>query len=469
MTQNLKFEGGSFQSIFRSPVALAITAALITSSISAYTFLGSRSAQKQKAEVPLVEQEVKTVTALGRLEPKEKVIKLSAPSSTEGNRVEKLLVKEGDRVKVGQVVAILDSRDRLQAALQEAKEQVKVAQANLAQVKAGAKLGEIQAQKAEISRSKAQSLGDAQAQRETLARLEAQWEGDKSAQRATLARLQAQWEGDTAAQKATIRKLQAEVNNAQAEYQRYEKLYKEGAISQSQYDTKRLNVDTLTQQLQEGQVVLQRIDTTGKKQISEAQTNLARVTATGGKQINEARAVLTRIETTGTEQVSSAQATLNKIAEIRPTDITAAQAELDKAIASVKRAEANLAQAYVRSPQEGVIFEIHTRPGEIVSSNGIVDMGGTNQMYAVAEVYQSDISKVKPGQIVRLTSDSIPGELQGKVDRIGWQVKRQNIINADPSDNIDSRIIEVHIKLDAASTEKAAKFTNLQIKAVIEQ
>ncbi|MEY3305552.1 MAG: hypothetical protein RLZZ139_3925, partial [Cyanobacteriota bacterium] len=52
-----------------------------------------------------------TVTALGRLEPQGEVIKLSA-NSTNSNRLEKLLVKEGDRVQVGQVIAILDSRDR---------------------------------------------------------------------------------------------------------------------------------------------------------------------------------------------------------------------------------------------------------------------------------------------------------------------------------------------------------------------
>ena len=86
----------------------------------------------------------------------------------------------------------------------------------------------------------------------------------------------------------------------------------------------------------------------------------------------------------------------------------------------------------------------------------------------VAEVYQSDVSKIKLGQKVRLESTSLPGELYGKVDRIGWQIERQNVINSDPSENIDSRVVQVHVQLDEASSEKAAKFTNLQVKAVIE-
>jgi hypothetical protein len=57
-------------------------------------------------------------------------------------------------VKTPQAIAILDSRDRLWAALDQVQEQVRVAEANLAKVKAGAKNGEIQAQKATIARSR---------------------------------------------------------------------------------------------------------------------------------------------------------------------------------------------------------------------------------------------------------------------------------------------------------------------------
>jgi HlyD family secretion protein len=105
-----------------------------------------------------------TVTALGRLEPKGEVIKVSASGSAEGNRIDRLLVKEGDRVKTGQAIAIIDSRDRLSAALDQAQEQVRVAQANLAKVKAGAKNGEIQAQKATIGRLEADRSNEIAAQ-----------------------------------------------------------------------------------------------------------------------------------------------------------------------------------------------------------------------------------------------------------------------------------------------------------------
>ncbi len=69
---------------------------------------------------------------------------------------------------------------------------------------------------------------------------------------------------------------------------------------------------------------------------------------------------------------------------------------------------------------------------------------------------------------MRVTSDSFPDQLQGTVEWIGAQVQRQNTVNTDPSENIDARVVEVHVRLDHTSSQKAAKFTNLQVKAVIE-
>ncbi|MEH2422645.1 MAG: biotin/lipoyl-binding protein [Nostoc sp.] len=65
------------------------------------------------------------MSALGYLQPESKVIKLSAPNSSGGtSRVKKLLVNQGDTVKAGQVIVVLDNYDRLQVALQEAEQQV---------------------------------------------------------------------------------------------------------------------------------------------------------------------------------------------------------------------------------------------------------------------------------------------------------------------------------------------------------
>lgn len=399
IVQNSKLDRAisSSPSILRPPLFIAIIVSVTVISTSVYTALKFQDKlnQNESSRAAII-PELTTVTALGRIEPKGQVIKISAPMLPEGSRVEELLVTEGDRVKAGQVIAILDSRDRLLAALQEAEEQVKVEQANLNRIKAGARRGEI------------------------------------VAQQAIIAGLEAERQGDIAAQETTVARWLAEVGNAAIENQRYEELYKQGAISASQRDSKSLKLET------------------AQKNLQAAQTQL------------------TRTQLTSQEKINAARATLNSITEVPQVDIEAAQAEVNRAIAVMKRAQINLQQAYVRSPQDAQILEIHSRPGELISSNGIADIGQTSQMYVVAEVYESDINKVHPGQKVEVFGNFVPIELQGVVDRIGLQVRRQNLINTDPTSNIDNRVLEVYIRLDETSSQKAAKLTNMQVKAVIQ-
>jgi HlyD family secretion protein len=341
---------------------------------------------------PQAMPEIKTVTALGSLEPSGEIIQISASAASSGNRLEKLLVKEGDEIKTGDVIAVVDSRDRLEAALNQAQEQVRVAQANLALVKAGAKTGEIQAQQAAI------------------------------------ARIEAERSNDIMAQTAMVDRMQAELNNAQVEYQRYQTLYQDGAISASERDSKYLTLET------------------AKKQLAEAQANL------------------NRIESGQQEQLAEAKATLNKIAEVRPVDIAVAQAEVREAQAAVQTAQAELDQAYITSPQAGTIIKIMTRPGEVISSDeGIVRIGQTSQMYAVAEVYESDIGKVKLGQKVGVTSSALSKKLTGTVYSIGLEVERQEVVNTDPTANIDAKVVEVKVKLDPESSKQVAGLTNLLV------
>jgi HlyD family secretion protein len=104
----------------------------------------------------------------------------------------------------------------------------------------------------------------------------------------------------------------------------------------------------------------------------------------------------------------------------------------------------------------------------VVSNEGIVEIGRTQQMYAIAEVYQSDIQKIQPGKTAKITSEALPEILTGTVERIDRKVQQQSVINADPSENIDARVVEVHVRLDESSSQTAAKFTNLQVQVEVQ-
>lgn len=397
-----------------------------------YSLLHSQSThQKFSSASSSATTPTNAVSARGRIEPEGEVLRLSASTSLETVKIQKLLVQEGDRVISNQVIAILDNYNRLSAALKQAKQQVKVAQANLGKVQSGAKIGEIEAQQA------------------TIARLQAELSGEERTQRATIARLQAELSGEKRTQQATIVRLQAQLSNAQTEFGRFQMLYQEGAVEASKFDGKRLELET------------------DREQLNEAKSSLIQTEETLQQQINEARFTLQQTKETLQQQIKEARATSNQITEVRPTDVQASQAEVGSAIAAVEKAQAELELTYVRAPKDGQILKVYTFPGEIVSNEGIVDMGQTDQMYVVAEVYETDVSQVRIGQQAKITSEAFSGELQGKVTQVGLQIKKQATFSTDPTADVDRRVVEVKIRLNQKDSEQVRSLTNLQVEAII--
>jgi len=379
---------------------------LITAAISAagaiffYNFTGNRLEQRtaiatnKRALIP--KNNLKNIAALGRLEPQGEITRLSAPNSLEGSRIEQLFVKEGDVVKAGQIVATLDSQTSRLAAWRQAQSQVITAQAELVKVRAGAKSGDINAQKANVIR------------------------------------LNAELNGGVATQEAEIARIEADLRNAQSENDRYQKLYAEGGISKSESDSKQLRLETV------------------QNQLSAAQASLGRL-----------------VETVKAQQ-KQAQSTLNSVEEVRPVDIQVAQSEVQAAQIAAAKAKADLDLTYIRSPIDGIILDTHVRAGEVVGTQGIASIGRTDQMYVTAEVYETDIGKVRVGQTVNISSDALPYKLNGRVSQVGLQVKKQGIFDINPLSNTDYKVVEVKVRLDPPSSRKVAGFSNLQVQTAIQ-
>ena len=123
----------------------------------------------------------------------------------------------------------------------------------------------------------------------------------------------------------------------------------------------------------------------------------------------------------------------------------------------MKQAQADLDLALVRSPRAGQILKVHTWAGEIVGDQGIVDLGQTDQMYVVAEVYESDVKVVHIGQLATLTSSAFDGEAQGTVDEIGLQVQKKGVLDTNPTADADARIVEVKIRLNQSGTPQSSR------------
>jgi len=410
-----------------------------------------------------------TINAIGRLEPKGEIIKLSAPAGLSGNsRVQQLLVREGQRVQQGQVVAILDNRDTSMAVVEEAKAKMQESRANLAQVRAGSPK-DVQAQKFIIARLQAQLAGEKEAQQAMISRIAAQLSGEKIAQEATVTRLEAELLGQRESLKATVERVRAEQRNAQVDSGRYEFLYKQGAISQQERDRKQLNAVTTNQQLIESQASLKRAISTIKQQISEARANQVKTLNTLQQQLIEATANRNKTIATLQRQIDEEKEKLNRLLVVSPLNVQVAQAQVTNAIALMRKAQAELRQSYVKAPSSGEILKIHTKSGEMMGVNGIAEIGQTDQMFVVAEVPEDSISKIRLGQTATISSDNgtFNGQLKGKVTEIGRKIGKKDVLNNDPAADIDARVVEVKIALSPEFNKQVSGLTNAKVTVEI--
>jgi HlyD family secretion protein len=408
------------------------------------------------------------VSALGRLEPASEVIRLSA-SSVQGSLLRQLLVKEGDKVTAGQVVAILDSSNTKQAQFAKAKEDVRVAQANLNKVKSGAKIGEISAQQAEVNRFQQQLRGETTTAQATLTRLKEQLIFEPQAQSSKIQSLAAQLAGEKPTYQARIDRLSAQFRNATVECQRYNTLFAQQVIEASRRDSKCLEPDTLQQQLVETKAQYQQSVSVLRQQIAENTATKNRMVSNLTQQIKEAESTYAQTVATLKEQIKQANANLAKVSEVRPVDVRAAEAEVASSIAAARQVRADLELAYVRAPIAGEVFKIYTRPGEATSSKGIVEIGQNDRMLAVAEIYESDIGKIKIGQVAEIKSETgaFKGTIRGTVSQIGLQIAKKDVLSTDPAADADSRVVEVKLALEPSDSDLVRGLTNSKVEVII--
>ena len=132
-----------------------------------------------------------------------------------------------------------------------------------------------------------------------------------------------------------------------------------------------------------------------------------------------------------------------------------------------KNIEIDLFNSKLRSPIDGFILSINTRVGERPTNEGILDIGSSQNMEALIEVYESDIDRVFISQNVELSSENggFKKILKGKVIRISPQVKQRKVLSTDPTGDADSRIIEVLVQLNKESIKLVQNYAGMKVIA----
>jgi len=235
---------------------------------------------------------------------------------------------------------------------------------------------------------------------------------------------------EVAAQQARIRELEASYSLADQDLQRNRNLFAEGAISQQDLDRQATQVREL------------------REQVSNAQASLVQLERSQQASLRNARA-----------QLQSQQATLS---------LSQVQAAVESARQNLALAEARLDRTLIRAPRSGRVLRVITDVGEALGQDGLLDMGDTSQMYIVAEVYETDIGLVKPGQRATINSrnGAFEDTLGGTVEDLGWQIFKNDVLDDDPAANADARVVEVRIRLDNGTAVEG--LTNLQVDVRID-
>ena len=133
-----------------------------------------------------------------------------------------------------------------------------------------------------------------------------------------------------------------------------------------------------------------------------------------------------------------------------------------------KNIEIDLFNSQLRSPIDGYILSVNTRVGERSKNEGILDIGSSQNMEALIEVYESDINRVFISQNVELSSENggFKKILKGEVIRISPQVKQRKVLSTDPTGDADARIIEVLVKLNSESIKLVKNYTGMKVIAI---
>jgi HlyD family secretion protein len=133
-----------------------------------------------------------------------------------------------------------------------------------------------------------------------------------------------------------------------------------------------------------------------------------------------------------------------------------AEAEVAQAKARVQEAEALLEKTYIRSPLNGVVLHRYLKTGESVSTNAntpVVSLGDTSRLRVRVDVDETDVARLALGQHAWATADAYgKRKFTGRVVQIGQKLGRKNVRTDEPTERVDTKILETLVELDPGQT-----------------
>ena len=289
----------------------------------------------------------------------------AAVSAKVSGRIREINVREGDQVKAGQLIAVIDD-EQVKAREEQERFMVQQAEARVASV------------------------------RQQLAVLAAQLESSNTG--VDQARIDAQGrvsqaEADVAHAEAQLAKEEAALKQARYDQERYMKLASDGDVPER----------------------------TGYQAQSTAETHIAAVQA-ARKRVEAARAakMIAQANLSNVPMRSSNSIAIRQQMIQADADVTAAEAEAQKARARLKEAEADRNDLQIVAPIDGTVATRSAEPGEVINAGTpVVTLVDLSAVYLRGFIPEGDIGRVRTGQTGRVYLDSAPDKpIEAIVTRI---------------------------------------------------
>ncbi len=370
---------GKVKRPLRWGIGLATASTLIFGSLGYLAINSSRP--KQELEELTVPVEAKDLTlripASGKVEPIQSV----NISPKNPGRLRELLVEQGQKVRQGQVLAIMENKD-LQAQYARAQADYKQAKARLDEALAGNRKGDILQGRARLAQA------------------------ESRLQEATLSNPEQIAQGESQIEAASAR-----LDLAEERTKRYQTLWQQGAISEDQYQ------ETFTEYRN------------AKASLDEAQRRLQQEKRTEAPEISQLEA-----------QVAEARAALEELEKgSRAEEVAQFQAAAEAAQAQVQAAKVNLDDTLLKAPFDGIITQKYATEGSFVtpttSASSTASATSTSVialakgLEVTAKVPEVDVGQLKLGQPVEVVADAYPDQVfQGRVKLVAPEaIEEQNV------------------------------------------
>ena len=331
-------------------------------------------------------------------------------------RIAAIRVEEGSRVRRGDLVIQLDDAE-VAADVARLEAGVRVTQAQLADLVAGARKEEVAESRAQLARAEA-SLADLlagsrkeeiQAARQVVAQAEARQRDLEAGARAQ----------EIEQARSAVASSEATRAWTEKEYERLKSLFDRDLVAASDkehawqaFEVARMQERTAKEQLA---LVL-----AGPR---SDQVEAARA------EVRQARERLRLLEAgPRPDQVEAARADVRAARERlalveagpRPGQVDTAKAQLAQAEASLVQARARLADTRIESPMDGIVLRKNLEAGATASPGmAIVTLVDPSDLWLRAYIAETDLGHVKIGQTARVTVDAFPGQpFDGRVTEV---------------------------------------------------